>query len=130
MFKQEHEDKDVELYLSSLRFQATTGKAQFRESVIDIALELWQELRDYFLFLGFCLEVPDACPGQKNNFMYVWSRNEHYLECEILGEDIEFFYRNKITAQVWAEDTTFEKNFSTPLIDKISLFTTPIPLLG
>jgi hypothetical protein len=85
--------------------------------------QVWQQLSEYFINRGFCLEVPDACPGENNDFMYTWSKAEHYLECEIFATgEVEFFYRNRKTGVVWGEDTTLEQGFSSTILEKAALF--------
>jgi hypothetical protein len=70
------------------------------------------------------IEVPDACPGRRDNFMYTWSKEEHYLECEIFGSgEIEFFYRNRETGKNWGEDTTIAQVLSPVILEKVKLFT-------
>lgn len=120
----EKRHQDLQLYLDSLRAEArATGESEFTELVINIAWQIWERLRSHFLSNGLCLEVPDACPGQKNNFMYTWSKGEHYFECEIFGsKEVEFFYRNRNSSEVWGEDTTLEQDFSTAVLDKATLF--------
>lgn len=125
--EKEHEKRHQELqsYLDSLRAEVkSTLQAEFTESVIDIALQVWEKLRSYFISNGLCLEVPDACPGQRDNLMYTWSKGEHYFECEMFGSgEVEFFYRNRIdSSKVWGEDTTLEQEFSTTIFDKAALF--------
>lgn len=122
---QEQHHRKLLSYFNSLRDEArVTGGSEFSKQVIDIAWEVWKILRSYFMAKGLCLKVPDACPGQRDNFMYTWSEGEHYLECEIFGSgEIEFFYRNRKTAQVWGEDTTLKQGFSNAIFGKVELFT-------
>lgn len=116
--------QELRHYLDSLHFEVeSTGQDEFTILVLDIAWQVWTGLREYFLSKGLCLEVPDACPGQKDNFMYTWSKAEHYLECEIFGSgEVEFFYRNRNSREVWGEDTTLEQKFSATILDKATLF--------
>lgn len=120
----EKRHQDLQLYLDELRAEArATGESEFTELVIDIACLVWERLRSYFLSNGLCLEVPDACAGQRDNFMYTWSKGEHYFECEIFGnKEVEFFYRNRNSSEVWGEDTALEQEFSTAILEKARLF--------
>jgi hypothetical protein len=115
----------LQTYLDSLRDEArATRESEFSERVLDIAWLVWTRLRKHFMKGELCLEVPDACPGQKDNFMYTWSQEEHYLECEIFGSgEIEFFYRNRETGKNWGEDTTIGQAFSPVILEKVELFT-------
>lgn len=115
----------LRLYLDSLKNEVRiTGEVEFSEKVIELSWSVWEAIKSQLLEVkGLHLEVPDACPGAKDNFMYTWSKAEHYLECEIFGTgEIEFFYRNRNNGQVWGEDTTLEQAFSTDILDKASLF--------
>jgi hypothetical protein len=117
--------QELKAYLDSLYDEARAAKeSEFSEGVLDIAWLVWMRLRNHFMENKLCLEVPDACPGQKDNFMYTWSKEEHYLECEIFGNgEIEFFYRNRKTGQNWGEDTTLDQVFSLAVFEKAELFT-------
>lgn len=112
-------------YFDSLHDETrTTREAEFSENVLNIAWLVWNRLREHFMKNKLCLEVPDACPGQEDNFMYTWSEGEHYLECEIFGSgEIEFFYRNRENGRNWAEDTTLKQPFSKAILEKVELFT-------
>jgi hypothetical protein len=117
-------NQKLQLYLDSLRFEAkSTSESEFSIATLDSAWQIWIKLKNYFLSKGLCLEVPDACPGYKDNFMYTWSKAQHYLECEIFGtQEVEFFYRNRNNGEVWGEDTTIEQEFSPTILDKAALF--------
>lgn len=117
--------QELQAYLDLLHDEArATRESEFSERVLDMAWLVWTRLRKHFIKGELCLEVPDACPGQKDNFMYTWSKEEHYLECEFFGSgEIEFFYRNRETGRNWAEDTTFEQPFSKTILEKVELFT-------
>lgn len=111
-------------YLETLRKEAISSREiEFSEKVLDLSWSVWQKLNNWFETRELHLEVPDACPGFRDNFMYTWSKAEHYLECEIFGTgEIEFFYRNRKTGQVWGEDTTIDQGFSTDILHKARLF--------
>lgn len=114
----------LRLYLDSLKNEVREARdANFSERVLNLSWSVWKALKSLFEATGRCLEVPDACPGSKDNFMYTWSESEHYLECEIFATgEIEFFYRNRKTGEVWGEDTTLEQGFSTDILEKASFF--------
>ena len=121
---QQQRYEHLRVYLDSLKNEArVTGETEFSERVLNLSWSVWERLTSLFQARGQWLEVPDACPGSKNNFMYTWSKSEHYLECEIFGTgEIEFFYRNRNTGEVWGDDTTLEQGFSGDILDKASLF--------
>jgi hypothetical protein len=86
-------------YLKLLRIEAESNhEVDFSIAVINLADQIWKNLNDYFE--NESLEVPDACPGNDDNFMYTWSKDEHYLECEIFSNGaIEFFYRDRTSGE-------------------------------
>lgn len=102
--------------------------AGFTEQVLDLSYSVWENLKKIFKETkGLALEVPSACPGSKDNFMYTWSKAQHYLECEIFGSgEIEFFYRNRTTGENWGKDTTLEQGFSIDILRYLTMFTEDI----
>jgi hypothetical protein len=116
--------QELENYLDTLRSEARAiNESEFTVEVINYAWQVWLMLSNSFLGKNLCLEVPDACPGQDDNFMYTWSRAEHYLECEIFGSgSVEFFYRNRSSSENWGEDITVEDECSAAILEKVALF--------
>ena len=87
--------------------------------VIEAAEKVWDNLKAIYADLA----VPDACPGNENNFMYAWNKGEHYLECEIFDTgEVEFFYKQRSTQEIWGEDATLESTFSDDILEKVSIF--------
>ena len=124
-FEEDNQQRHQRLldYIQSLRSEVnTSGETGFTLSVLEKADQVWKNLRSVFSSKNKCLEVPDACLGYNDNFMYTWSKGEHYLECEIFGSgEVEFFYRTN--NDVWGEDIKIEQDFSTAIIEKVALFT-------
>jgi hypothetical protein len=124
-YEEDNQQKHQKLldYIQSLRLEVIAGnETEFTLSVLEKAEQVWEALRKVFSSQNKCLEVPDACPGYNDNFMYTWSKEEHYLECEIFGSgEVEFFYRTN--NNVWGEDIKFEQEFSAEIIEKVILFT-------
>lgn len=114
-------------YLNALSIETQDEKCEFTQVVIEMAGQIWEKLQTYFYAKGRSLDIPDACPGSHDNFMFTWSKREHYFECEIFDSgEVEFFYRNRQTGQNWGEDTTLEELVSTippSIVEKITLFT-------
>lgn len=109
----------LQAYLDSLHVNSIS---QERDDLLEYVWQIWVTLRDIFNKRGLCLEVPDACPGE-NEFIYVWSKGEHYLECEVfIDESVEFFYKNCSTLEIWGEDTKLEDGFSSETLEKLSIF--------
>lgn len=120
----EERHKELQAYIDSLRSEVRVSyEAEFTESVLDTAWKVWESLKMAISARGLCLEVPDASPGNQNNFMYVWSKGDDYFECEIFGTgEVEFFYRNRNSGKNWGEETTIEQQFSRTILDKAALF--------
>jgi hypothetical protein len=115
----------IKSYLELLKREVNENQnTGFTEQVLDLSYIVWQKLKNLFEETkGLTLEVPSACPGAKNNFMYTWTKTEHYLECEIFGSgEIEFFYRNRKTGEDWGKDTTLEEGFSKDVLHYLTLF--------
>ncbi len=123
--EKDNEQRHQELlaYIQSLRSEAVAnGEIGFTLSVIEKAQQVWEDLRTVFFSNKQCLEVPDACPGYRDNFMYTWSKGKQHLECEIFGNgEVEFFYRGN-NDEIWGEDIKVGQEFSTAIIDKVALF--------
>jgi hypothetical protein len=67
----------------------------------DLARGLWQLLCDS---LGWA-PVPQAGPLPDGGFQFVWDRDEHHLEIDVLPERrMEWFYRNRRTGQVAGDE--------------------------
>lgn len=111
-------------YIDSLRSEVlVSGETDFTVSVLEKALHVWEGLRAVFSSKNKCLEVPDAVKGDRDNFMYVWSRGKQHLECEIFGNgEVEFFYRGN-NDEIWGEDIKVGQEFSATIIEKVALFT-------
>jgi len=112
-------------YLEKLRQEALAmNEVEFTVAVVDIAEQMWERLnREVVITPGKHLTIPNTCPGSNDNIMYTWFQKGHYLECEVFGDgNVEFFYRNFKDKQVWGEDTTFDKDFSIDIVDKILYF--------
>jgi len=100
--------------------QKDTG---FTTEVLNNSCKVWKTLNSHFRRNHLFLEVPDTCPGESDNFMFVWNKGEHYLECEIFGNGaVEFFYKNRFSDEVWGEDTTVDENLTSDILKKLILF--------
>lgn len=119
-------------YLNSLEKEAAEINGD--ESVIWLAKDFLNLISYKLSQQNKTLEVPDCCPtdGKREEFhiMFTWNKNEHYLECEIMNRGlVEFFYRNRLTKEVWGCDTDYGltdaqiSQDSNDLLDKLQLFT-------
>lgn len=87
-------------------------------AISKIAWYVWLQIDS----LGLNLEVPDACPNNSGSVtMLTWRSNQHYLECEISDDQVDFFYRDRLTGKVWGEDVPLGKTFSIAVIDHLKL---------
>ncbi len=102
-------------------FQAIVQSGILSQDMADISLEVWKKLR--YAVRG-CLEVPSAMPGPDNQLMYTWRHGDHYFELEIVpGGTAEFFYKNRLTGELWEFDYTVVDSVPQAVQDKLSLFT-------
>jgi len=119
-------------YLNSLREEAI--KVNGDDKVVSTTSYCFNSLSSLFSkYKNGILQVPDCCcVNGKEDFriMLTWDNQIHYLECEINRELIgEFFYRNKLTKEVWGQDSDLnnpqfpDTDFDEVLIDKLSHFT-------
>lgn len=103
-------------------------KAIVRTRDIDIqtgefAWIAWNYLSDAMLNR---LSVPDACPGVNGQLLYTWDRDEHHLEIEIFPRaSAEFFYRNRISGQLWEDDYEINASLPEEAIAKLNYFLKP-----
>lgn len=111
---------------------------QHREEIVEStgSDNLIHLARHYWTFLKMrvwstskqILEVPDCCLFAHSIegvdcIRYVWDKDEHYLECEILNDETkEFFYKNRFTREVWGEDYLPSASISDYILDKLTLF--------
>lgn len=70
------------------------------------------------------MPVPDACPGPDGELLYTWDRDAHHLELEIPPEGpVEFFYRNRLTEELWEMDYRIDSPLPQGAREKLALFT-------
>ena len=56
--------------------------------------------------------------------MLTWRHSEHYFELEIFPQGTaEFFYKNRLTGELWESDYTVGDPIPQAVQDKLSLFT-------
>jgi len=114
-----------ESYVSELYSEAELIDSGFSTKVLDNARQILNRLNSHFRRDHLFLEIPDACPGESDNFMFVWDKGDNYLECEIFGNGaVEFFYRNRATNEVWGEDITVDAKLTPAIMKKLMLFVT------
>lgn len=72
---------------------------------------------------GFALPVPAASSGPDGEMFYSWDRGWHHLELEIIpGQPAEFFYRNRVTGELWGADYIIGDPIPVDAINKLKLF--------
>lgn len=114
-----------ESYVSELYSEAELIDSGFSTKVLDNARQTLKKLNSHFRGDHLFLEVPDACPGESDNFMFVWDKGDNYLECEIFGDgEVEFFYRNRSTNELWGEDIAINAKLTPAIMKKLMLFVT------
>lgn len=123
----ERENRVGELYAYLHQVQnAVSTTVDDKETLFNLlkfSKEVWRILDNYFRARSLNLQVPDACIGNSNQFMYTWIKGDHYLECEIFSSgEVEFFYKQKSSGTIWGEDTKIEHEFSTDILEKVQIF--------
>lgn len=114
-----------ESYVNELYSEAELFDSGFSTKVLDNARQILNRLSAHFSRDSSLLEIPDACPGESDNFMFVWDKSDNYLECEIFGNGaVEFFYRNRSTNELWGEDITVDAKLTPAIVKKLKLFVT------
>lgn len=106
-----------ERYEKLLAYMKTVKQGGISAEILDISLGTLCMLIDFMNNKGLSLRIPNACSGESDNFMYVWSDDQHYLECEIFTSKIvEFFYKDRVSNTVWGLDTYLSKSTEDNLI--------------
>ena len=68
------------------------------------------------------LPLPSACTGPDGQIMYSWDKNEHHFEVEILpNKPMEFFYKNRLTGELWGEVYILSEPLSNEVLEKLNL---------
>ena len=110
-------------YVNSLYRELESEGVGFTQNVLDSAKQFLDVLVEYFRTDFLFLEIPDACPGESKNFMFLWDNGVHYLECEIFDNGaVEFFYKNRSTDEIWGEDTRINAKLTPEIANKLMLF--------
>lgn len=111
--------KSLQEYLDSLLNESKTKDSGFTVKVVNNAKQLLKTIESSDLILM----SPDACPGESNNIMFLWEKEDYYLECEIFEDGaVEFFYKNRITNEKWGEDTTIDQKLTSEISNVLKLF--------
>ena len=112
----EREATRLKVYLQeAVRLGALT------QGMADQSWALWKQLHSA---MDGELEVPSAMPGPNNELMYTWRHGDHYGELEIFPDDrAEFFYKNRLTGELWDADYTVGNPVPDLVLGKLRLFT-------
>ena len=85
-----------------------------------LAQKAWQSI---WIASDRMISVPAACTGADGKMFYSWDRGRHHLELEIApGQDSEFFYRDRETGELWAEDHHIGDLLSPQAVAKLRFF--------
>ena len=72
---------------------------------------------------GFRLPAPDAAPAEDGRVFYGWDRAEHHLDMEVFENgQIELFYRNRTTGDLWEDDIYVGQEIPSEALEKFQLF--------
>jgi hypothetical protein len=112
------EDTQLSNYLESLLERG------FSEGLINSSKKTLSSLVMYTArYYRKQLMTPSASPGENASLMFVWSKGEHYLECEmVVSGEVEFFYRNRRTRATWGEDVAVFNQISKQIMEKVAIF--------
>jgi len=84
------------------------------------AMKAWNAI---WVASGGRMPIPAACTGPDGEMFYSWDRGRHHLELEIIPDQpAEFFYRDRETEQLWAEDYNIGGPLPAETIEKLRLF--------
>lgn len=109
------------------KFKSFVDK-KIKESQNQLLVEadnLWESLKNRYNKKESFLLTPSIGIAEDNSVLLAWSKDAHYLECEIEEDEISFFYRNKSTEDVHLselKDRLF-KNISIPIEAYFQKFT-------
>ena len=104
-------DPVAHLFHAHRQYIRGLSKSDDRESLIsaavaESALRIWSQLNDW---MDDDLAVPDAAPGLNGELVQIWKSRDHYLSLRVgPEEELEFFYRNIKTGQIWCEGYPLE----------------------
>lgn len=91
--------------------------------IVELSMEVLRGLTEVMGILNLTLAVPNACPGENNNFMFVWDSNLHYLECEVfINGVVEFFYKDRTSGFVWGLDLPGDEDNLHELMARLLMF--------
>lgn len=104
-----------------------------KECLMNLSLSIIHELIQLVSNEGKVLSIPNCSSNDIGTvLMYVWKKDNHYLECEMFEEGenkVEFFYLNKLNEDIWMlnmEEGLFSTNFNSymrkELVDILKLF--------
>jgi hypothetical protein len=120
--------KRNEVFIKDLTRYIEQDRTSVSEALYTVIIKTWNLISS--LVSG--IELPEACSGYRDNFMFTWKNSNHYLEVEIfLDGRLEFFYRklgiiNALgihnTEDLWGEDTALDTPLSSSIINKLLLF--------
>jgi hypothetical protein len=113
--------KQLEDHLHYLRRVSTVGTdPPITQQTADQARKAWWAVWEA---TTYALPIPAACTGPDGQMLYVWDRGRHHLELEIIpGQPAEFFYRDRETEELWAEDYIVGGPLPAEAVEKLKLF--------
>ncbi len=105
----------LQSYLRHLR-----DSGELSQNSASLAWLSWNQLRKATFN---SLPVPDACPGPDGQLLFTWDKDEHHFELEIFpGGEGEFFYRNRVSGELWEAEYMVGQAIPSKVTDKLGLF--------
>lgn len=75
------------------------------------------------------LQIPDAS-YREGYFLFFWDKGKHHFEIEISPDNtVDFFYRNRLTGELWNQEQSSAVEFNSAILDKLLLFIEPEGIL-
>jgi hypothetical protein len=97
-----------------------SASQEISDAMALLAWRAWTHVRSATSSL---LPVPDASPGPDGQLLYTWDRGEHHLELEVFENGAaEFFYRNRVSDELWEHIGTVDEAVPQTAKEKLSLF--------
>lgn len=88
-----------------------------------VAMHAWSVWEWLDAAVGHRLAVPDAGPGPAGQLLYVWEKDDHYLDVEVFPEgQVEIFYRNEATGQLWDSQMDVGETIPEEALERLALF--------
>ncbi len=112
-------ESSVQLKSHNMFLAQVTRDELVGSEVTGAAKEAWWKI---FAVTDGLMPYPAGCAGPEGDLLYYWDFNEHHLELEFaLNRIPEFFYRNRLTNELW-ESVLDAESIPQDAVAKLKLF--------